>query len=235
MSETSDARRCLILAAGRGSRLASWGAPKPLVHLLGVTLIERVILTAQRAGLNHFTVVTGHDGEKLRDFLDQLAVRRGIHIDTVTNEQWKAEGNGRSVLAARDVLAEPFILLMADHLVEPRLLAGLQSEPLEAGSVRLAVDRNLHNPLVDVEDVTKVQTEDGVLQRIGKRISRYDAFDTGCFLCSPALFTALERAAAERGDTTLSGGIQILAEEGKVQTHDIADAYWVDVDDARGI
>ena len=235
MSETSDARRCLILAAGRGSRLASSGVPKPRVHLLGVPLIERVILTAHRAGLNHFTVVTGYDGEKLRDFLDQLAVQRGFQIDTVANEQWKTEGNGRSVLAARDVLAEPFMLLMADHLVEPRLLAGLQSEPLEAGSVRLAVDRKLHNPLVDVEDVTKVQTEDGVLQRIGKRISRYDAFDTGCFLCSPALFPALERAAAERGDTTLSGGIQILAEEGKVQTHDIADAYWVDVDDARGI
>ena len=96
MSETSDARRCLILAAGRGSRLASWDAPKPLVRLLGVPLIERVILTAQWAGLNQFTVVTGYDGEKLRDFLDQLAVQRGFQIDTVANEQWKTEGNGRS-------------------------------------------------------------------------------------------------------------------------------------------
>ena len=96
MSETSDARRCLILAAGRGSRLASSGVPKPRVHLLGIALIERVILTAQRAGLNQFTVVTGYDGEKLRDFLDQLAVQRGFQIDTVANEQWKTEGNGRS-------------------------------------------------------------------------------------------------------------------------------------------
>jgi CDP-L-myo-inositol myo-inositolphosphotransferase len=153
----------------------------------------------------------------------------------VANEQWRTEENGRSVLAARDVLTEPFVLLMADHLVEPRLLVGLQSEPLEQGSVRLAVDRDLHNPLVDLDDVTRVQTEDGALQRIGKRIARYDGFDTGCFLCSTALFPALERAAAEQGDTTLSGGIQILAQEGKVQTHDIADAYWVDVDDARAI
>jgi CDP-L-myo-inositol myo-inositolphosphotransferase len=235
VNETSNARRCLILAAGRGSRLSSWGVPKPRVRLLGVPLIERIILTAQQAGLGHFTVVTGYEGEKLRDFLDQLAVRRGIHIDTVANEQWKTEGNGRSVLAARNVLTEPFVLLMADHLVEPRLLVGLQSEPLEAGSVRLAVDRDLHNPLVDLDDVTRVQTEDGVLQQIGKRIARYDAFDTGCFLCSTALFPALQRAADERGDTTLSGGIQILAQQGKVQTHDIADAYWVDVDDARAI
>ncbi len=235
MSEPSDAPRGLILAAGRGSRLASWGVPKPRVRLLGVPLIERVLLIAQRAGLSEFTVVTGYDGPELRKFLDELAVRRGLCLDTIVNEEWKTAGNGRSVLAARDLLTEPFVLLMADHLVEASLLVGLQSEPLDEGTVRLAVDRDLRNPLVDLGDVTKVATQDGELRRIGKRLSRYDAFDTGCFFCSPALFPALERAAAERGDTTLSGGIQLLAEEGKVRTHDIGDAFWIDVDDARAV
>jgi len=228
-------RKCLILAAGRGSRLAGWGVPKPRVRLLGVPLIERVILTAQRAGLSEFTIVTGYNGERLRKLLDDLAVRRGVYLETVVNPEWKTAGNGLSVLKAKGALAEPFVLLMADHLVDERLLVALQSEPLEKGTVRLAVDRNLRNPLVDLDDVTKVQTEDGVLREIGKGIGRYDAFDTGCFLCSPALFPALERAAAERGDTTLSGGIQILAQQGKVRTHDIGDAFWIDVDDARAV
>ncbi len=82
----SSPRKCLILAAGRGSRLASWGTAKPRLRLLGVPLIERVILTAQRAGLSEFTVVTGYDGPGLRKFLDELAVRRGLCIDTVVNE-----------------------------------------------------------------------------------------------------------------------------------------------------
>ena len=235
MSGKSSPRKCLILAAGRGSRLAVWGAAKPRLRLLGVPLIERVILTAQRAGLSEFTVVTGYDGPGLRKFLDELAVRRGLCIDTVVNEEWKTAGNGWSVLKAKDILREPFLLLMADHLVDERLLMALQSEPLAEGTVRLAIDRDLDNPLVDRDDVTKVRTEDGVLREIGKGIGRYDAFDTGCFLCSPALFPALERAAAERGDTTLSGGIQILAQEGKVRTHDIGDAFWIDVDDARAV
>ena len=213
MRETSSTRKCLILAAGRGSRLASWGVPKPRIRLLGVPLIERVILTAQRAGLSEFTVVTGYDSTEFRKFLDELSVRRSLCIDTVVNEEWKAAGNGRSVLAAKHLQTEPFVLLMADHLVELSLLAGLQSEPLEEGNVRLAVDRDLNNPLVDLADVTKVATRDGVLQQIGKRISDYNAFDTGCFLCSPALFSALERASAEHGDTTLSGGIRLLAQE----------------------
>ena len=235
MSAKSSPQKCLILAAGRGSRLSVGGTAKPRVRLLGVPLIERVILTAQRAGLSEFTIVTGYDAPRLRKFLDELAVRRGICLDTVANDDWKTAGNGLSVLKAKDILREPFVLLMADHLVDERLLTALQAEVLEEGTVRLAIDCDLDNPLVDRDDVTKVRTQDGVLREIGKGIERYDAFDTGCFLCSPALFPALERAAAERGDTTLSGGIQILAEEGRVRTIDIEDAFWVDVDDARAV
>jgi CDP-L-myo-inositol myo-inositolphosphotransferase len=228
-------RKCLILAAGRGSRLASLGDAKPRLRVLGVPLIERVLMTARKAGLSDFTVVTGYDSERLQKFLDELAVRRGLHIETVVNEEWKTADNGRSVLIAKDVLTEPFVLLMADHLVDERLLVALQTEPLDKGAVRLAVDRDLHNPRVDLDDVTRVQTECDVLREIGKGIERYDAFDTGCFLCSPALFPALERAAEERGDTTLSGGIRILAEQGKVRTLDIGNAFWIDVDDARAV
>ena len=228
-------RKCLILAAGRGSRLGYSAAPKPLFPLLGVPLIERAILTASRAGIDDFTVVTGYEGDRVQHFLDRLAARRALQITHVMNEDWEAS-NGLSVLKARAELKEgPFVLLMADHLVEPRLLVGLQSEPLEAGSVRLAVDRDLHNPLVDLEDVTKVQTEDGLLRRIGKGIERYNGFDTGCFLCSPALFSALDEAHAKNGDASLSDGIQILAQEGKVRTHDIGDAFWIDVDDAHAV
>ncbi len=228
-------RKCLVLAAGRGSRLASWGVAKPRLPLLGVPLIERALLTAHRAGLSDFTVVTGYDGEALGEFLAGLAQRRGLHIETVVNEEWKTAGNGHSVLAAKGALTEPFVLLMADHVVDERLLLALQSEPLDEGTVRLAVDRDLHNPRVDLDDVTKVQAEGDVLQEIGKELERYNAFDTGCFLGSPALFPALERAAKEQGDTTLSGGIRILAEEGRVRTLDIEDAFWIDVDDSRAV
>ena len=98
-------------------------------------------------------------------FLDGLAVRRGLHINHFVNEEWQT-GNGLSVLKARAELREPFVLLMADHLVDERLLVALQAEPLEEGTVRLAVDRNTHNPLVDLTDATKVSVRGDFLQRI---------------------------------------------------------------------
>ena len=234
MREMNSLRSCLILAAGAGRRLNGHVVPKPLLPVLGVPLIERVILTASRAGLIDFTVVTGHQGERIEAFLDHLAVRRGLQISCVHNDEWR-EGNGLSVLRARDELKRPFVLLMADHLIEERLLVSLTSEPLEKGTVRLAVDRDLQNPLVDRADATKVQSRGDHLLRIGKHLESYDSFDTGCFVCSPTLFDALERARAERSDTSLSGGVQLLAEAGQARTFDVAGAFWVDVDDARAV
>ncbi len=231
----NSVRKCLILAAGRGSRLGSNGVPKPLVPLLGLPLIERVILTAARAGLDDFTIVTGFERDRVRRFLDGLAARRSIQIRHVVNDEWEA-GNGLSAYAARDEMKEePFVLLMADHLVDERLLKELRAEPLEAGTVRLAIDSNTRNPLVDLDDATKVEVEGGRVRAIGKEIEGYNAFDTGCFACSAGLFSALERAREQRDDTTLSGAIRLLAEEGKAHAFDIGDAFWIDVDDSPAV
>ncbi len=231
----SRPRKCLVIAAGRGSRLMSAGVPKPLFPLLGLPLIERTLVNAKRAGLEEFVVVTGYEGDRVSEFLERLALRRGISITQVVNEKWDG-GNGLSVLAAREAIGdECFMLLMADHVVDVALLTGLLDEPLEAGGVCLGVDRNLNNPLVDLDDVTKVRASDGQLEAIGKNLERYDAFDTGCFLCSPDLFSALEDAREREGDESLSAGITLLAEQGRVRVHDVGDAFWIDVDDASAV
>ena len=41
--------------------------------------------------------------------------------------------NGVSVLKARDQISDPFLLLMADHIFEPRTARALLEEPLDAG------------------------------------------------------------------------------------------------------
>ncbi len=65
--------KCLIIAAGNGSRLRQKGDSKPLVPLLGVSLIERVIRSAMEAGADQFYVVIGYRGDQVRDFLERLA------------------------------------------------------------------------------------------------------------------------------------------------------------------
>ncbi|MBA7525532.1 Bifunctional IPC transferase and DIPP synthase [subsurface metagenome] len=222
--------KCLIIAAGEGSRLSSRGDSKPLVHLLGLPLIERVILTAKGAGLSDFYVVTGYNGEKLRNHLDTFNQDKDLKINHLVNEEWEKE-NGLSVLKAKGEIEENFILLMSDHIFDESILTELLQEKIVDGEIMLAVDYNLENKIVDVDDVTKVLVDgkDRIVN-IGKGVKEYNAYDTGIFLCSTVLFKALEGGSAQ-GDTSLSAGIKILAKKKKARVFDIKGNYWIDVDD----
>ena len=222
--------KCLIIAAGEGSRLSHRGDSKPLVPLLELPLIERVILTANRAGISDFYIVIGYNGEKMRKHLNQFSQNKNLKITYFQNNQWKEE-NGLSVLAAKEKINENFILLMSDHIFNKSILAELLQEKIVDGEIILAVDYNLKNKTVDIDDVTKVLVDDkGRIVNIGKNIKKYNAYDTGIFLCSPAIFEVLEESSGN-GDTSLSAGIKILAKQKKSRVFDIKGKYWIDVDD----
>lgn len=224
--------RCLIIAAGRGGRLSSRGDSKPLIPLLGLSLIERVILTAKKHSLTDFYMVTGYNSEKVKQYLDRFSQSRNINITHITNEEWE-KGNGISVLKAKKLLNENFILLMGDHVFDELILKKLKNEGIADGEVMLAVDYNIKtNKLVDVNDVTKVLVEDNRILDIGKDIKKYNAYDTGIFLCSPAIFIAIEES-LHNNDSSLSGGIRVLASKGKAKAFDVKDDYWIDVDDEK--
>lgn len=185
--------KCLIIAAGRGSRLERKGASKPLVPVLGKPLIERVICSAVQAGIDDFYVVTGYNGDKVCEFIDVLASGRFFARFThISNEEWD-KGNGLSVLKAQKYLDEPFMLLMGDHLVDPELLSRLRGREITDGNIILAVDRNLTNPLINMTDVTKVRIKDGKVVDIGKEIEKYNGFDTGIFYVPRQFLKALKK------------------------------------------
>jgi choline kinase len=99
--------------------------------------------------------------------------------------------------------------------------------------VILAVDPKL-DLVFDLDDATKVRREGDRIVDIGKTIPEYDAFDTGMFLCSPALFDTLESAKKE-GNCSLSDGMRILGRDGKLRAFDIGEATWQDVDTPQAL
>ena len=228
--------KCLIIAAGKGSRLQQKGHCKPLIPILGIPLIERVIRAAMEAGADEFYVVIGYRGKQVGKFLEHLVHRLGVPITSLVNDDWDKE-NGLSVLRAKDVLHEPFLLLMADHLFDPNLLRSLITQTLGSEEIFLGVDSDIRNSLVDQEDVTRVKVEDDdgstewkKIRDIGKGLADFNGFDTGIFLCSPAIFEALERNKEKEGDMSLSGAVRTMAAEGRAKAI-LLDGFWIDVDD----
>ena len=221
---------CLIIAAGHGSRLRDISPSKPLTPVAGVPLIEHVARAAAAGGASAFIVVTGHEAERLEAFLAGLSERLGLPIDPVRIADWDRP-NGYSVLAGADAIAGDYLLTMSDHLFDPAIVRLLLAAP--AAALTLAVDRDLDNPLLDMDDATKVAVgADGAILRIGKTLDRFDAIDTGLFRATPALAEAIRAAVAAGGAGSLSDGVQRLADQGKAMTVEIAGARWLDVDDA---
>lgn len=226
--------KCLILAAGRGSRLSGLSPSKPLCRVKGRALVEWAILAARRAGIADFVVVTGFAAEDVERHLETFARTNGIAISFVANNEWEKE-NGLSVYKAREQLGEKFVLLMSDHIFDPAILSRLILEPLRPDELLLAVDFRVQNhPTAALDDVTKVQVENGKIAGIGKNIKVYNAFDTGIFVCPPGIFRALEKS-QKKGDFSLTGGIRELIGAGKARAVDIGAAFWIDVDDQEAL
>jgi choline kinase len=219
--------KALVLAAGNGDRFQNPTRESKLLQpVLGRPLIIRTIETARAAGIRAFEIVLGYRADHVRAAIERQAPS-GVAIRFTENPDWHLE-NGVSVLAARRYLQSRFALLMGDHLFEARVLRQLLRAPVEPGESLLAVDSRPPAPEL-ADEATKVRLRGSRIIAIGKTLTEYDALDTGLFVCAPSLFGALEAAGAQ-GDTTLSGGIRILAAHGLMRSFDIGDATWCDID-----
>jgi choline kinase len=227
-SSSGPVRRAVILAAGNGDRFRTpTGESKLLQPLLGRPILLRTVEAARDAGVQAVTVVLGYQAERVRALVER-GTPRDMALTFAVNPDWHLE-NGVSALAARPLVGGGrFALLMGDHVFEPPVLQRMLR--LDAGEhdSLLAVDARPATP-EQAAEATKVRREVSRIVAIGKDLTEYDALDTGVFVFSPLLFGALEQARGE-GDTTLSGGVRILAARGLMRGVEIGDAAWCDID-----
>jgi CDP-L-myo-inositol myo-inositolphosphotransferase len=230
----------LILAAGRGERLSkiTGGLPKALAPLAGVPLLCRVLRSLKEVGVTSVYVVVGYRGDEI--------VRKigkeydGLRIRYIENPEWE-KGNLYSLLAARNHLKDNFLLLMSDHLFDPRVVKNLLKQGPKDTLV-LAVDKEKASP----ED-TKVLEKNGRIVSIGKELEKFNCVDIGVFLCSPKIFHYAERAAAD-GNGELADCVRYVASDGGAWVSDIGEIpsyvpkvrkrvkpFWFDIDTPEDI
>ena len=207
-------------------------SPKPLTPLLGLPLLERILFVAKLAGINDFKIVVGYKADIIKQAIGD-GRKYGLRIKYIENPEW-AKGNGVSVLKAKNHVNGKFLLLMSDHLFDEQVLARLVTAHVKPGHCVLCVDRNLFRDHSNIEDATKVYCENNYVKQIDKSLQNFNAIDTGLFLCTPAIFDALEQS-VKNGCYSLSAGNQILAEQGKLVTLDVTGSFWIDVDDESAL
>jgi choline kinase len=218
----------VILAAGNGDRFKNSPHHSKLLHpVLGQPLILRTLETAAAAGIKTLNVVLGYEAERVQAVIERHPIP-GATVHFTYNPDWHLE-NGVSALRARELCdGRRFALIMGDHLFQSAVLRRLACLPLDAEDSILGIDRGDVDPAVAAE-ATKVRLDGDRIVAIGKSLSAWDALDTGLFIFTPALFTALEDA-QRNGETTLSAGVQRLAARRLMRGVEIGAAAWCDVD-----
>jgi len=186
----------VILAAGKGERLSVGASnpPKPLAPLLGLTLLERAILSCKAAGVGEVYVVLGFRKEEVQSRLSEWQKKHEVSIRAVENPAWP-EGNGTSVLACSPHLSSFFLILMSDHLVDPAAISHLIEQGKNEETCCLLVDYRIDR-IFDPQDATRVHVDEGKITAINKGLDPYNGIDTGNFFCRPFLFRCSERSAS---------------------------------------
>jgi choline kinase len=217
--------KAVIIAAGRGERMEDLTShtPKPLITLKRHSLIEYVISSCKKAGINDFLIVTGYKGELIQRKLGE-GKDLGVNIKYVSNPQWQ-KGNATSLMAAREELQDDknFILSMSDHIYNEALIIKALND--YNGKPMVCVDRNpVH--VKDLEDATKVMVKlDGSVKDIGKEIVDWNYIDTGVFILPSNVFKVLDETVSE-----LSKHMMMFIEAKQLVACDVTDIPWLDID-----
>ncbi len=116
-------QRAVLIAAGFGERMVpiTLNTPKPLVRVQGRRIIESLLDALEQAGITELWIVRGYLGEQFEQLLSTHPTIRFID-NTLYNEA----NNISSAYAARDLLANAYVLESDILLANPALIKKYQ-------------------------------------------------------------------------------------------------------------
>jgi choline kinase len=118
---------------------------------------------------------------------------------------------------------------MADHILDDDIMHLIRDHHPPKNGATLCVDYKLET-IFDIDDATKVLANDALIKKIGKNLNKFNCIDTGVFLGTDGLMKAIDHVYMQKGDASLSEGVQFLANRRLMEILDIKDAFWQDVD-----
>jgi D,D-heptose 1,7-bisphosphate phosphatase len=111
-------RQAVILAGGKGTRLASRlaGAPKPLVDVDGVPLLERQLRSLSKYGFGHVLMLVNYRADAIKDFCASVDLP-SMTVEVVQDSAGP-RGTAGAVWDAAHLLDDRFLVVYGDTLFD---------------------------------------------------------------------------------------------------------------------
>ncbi|PAU84370.1 glucose-1-phosphate thymidylyltransferase [Halorubrum salipaludis] len=210
----------VVLAAGRGTRMRPLTdrRPKPLLPVGDRSLLERVF-DAARDVVDAFVVVTGYQGEMIREKLGESYRDRPIHYV----EQAEPKGTAHAIAQAEPVVDDRFVVLNGDVLVNPSLPRAL----VDAGGTAVAATE-----VADPSSYGVISTAaDGTLAEIVEKPADppTNLANVGCYAFEPDVFEYIDRTPeSDRGEYEITTTLELVLDDRTVSVARY-EGTWLDV------
>jgi len=227
----------IILAAGRGSRLAEHnpdGLPKCLIEFGGRSLLARHLDLLLQLGVYRVNLVVGYEADRIIEHIGTLTSRPEVSFHF--NPRYEL-GSVLSLLAAREALEArlPVLVMDADVLYHPQILRRLIGTEVENCYL---LDRDF----LPGDEPVKIAVQDDLMVEFRKQLApglRYDMIgeSVGFFRFGPeyAAIIADECSRFEQeglGDAPHEEALRnvLLANPGRFGFEDITGLPWIEID-----
>lgn len=207
----------VILAAGRGERMAPFGQaiPKAALPIANKPLIEYQIEQMRSLGIDEVVVLIGHRGYKIASILGD-GTRLGLRIRYV--EQTEMAGIAHALGQTEPLVTRPFLLMLGDIFFEPLRLADMVETFERHGCAAVLAAKDEGDPLAIRKNFAILRDESGRVHRVIEkpRHAENRLKGVGLYLFDPVVFDAVRRTprTAMRNEYELTDSIQILIDMG---------------------
>ena len=227
----------IILAAGRGSRLAEHnpdGHPKCLMEFGGRSLLARHLDILYRLGIRQTDLVVGYEADRIIDHVGTLASRPDVAFHF--NPRYEL-GSVLSLWAAGETLncGDPVLVMDADVLYHPDILQKLISSDVENCYL---LDRNF----MPGDEPVKIAVRNGLMVEFRKQLAEGLEYDTigesvGFFRFGPDCAQAIARECARfdtegLGDAPHEEALRnvLLSNPESFGFEDVSGLPWIEID-----
>jgi len=220
-------RRAMVLAAGRGTRLAPLTdtTPKPLVPVAGRPLLEYILEFLRAGGIADVVVNLHHLGERITDHLGDGA-RFGLRV-RYSWEQNILDTGGGIKHAAPLLAGEPFVVMNGDSLLELRLEDVIARHEATRALATMVVraDPSGRYPAVELDADDRVRRVAGRPADVGGRLRPF--MFPGLHVFAPSIFDWM----GDEDVFSITGSTypKLLAADAPVYGF-VTDARWITID-----
>ncbi|MBQ7567074.1 MAG: HAD-IIIA family hydrolase [Oscillospiraceae bacterium] len=182
--------RAVIMAGGKGTRLASIAAdiPKPMFPILGKPILEYQLESLVKSGVRDVTLIVGHLKEVVKDYFGDGA-KFGVTVRYI--EETEPLGTAGALYYLKDE-PEVFLLLFGDLILDVDFARFMAFHKAHGAAITLYGHPNAH-PYDS--DVIETDPDGRVTSILSKKVERdfdyHNFVNAGLYCISPAALDAI--------------------------------------------